>query len=214
MDQFSWLFVAGLVVGGIVRALKTDGASAILTHFFGSEEKPVKLPPRSLPFIALGFGTIGAILDAAVAGDPWSIALKKGAISAALAVFGHELGSSIPKVKEALAILLLVGVATSQPACTPESRSILTDLAAKKLECALAHINLPNSQIIALCALQSGDEEFILRAVAQTRQEVAAEAVRVAEREKAATAQAVADKNQIAAQLAARPKCTTDGGAP
>jgi len=164
MNQLMWIATAAVVIVGIVRALKSDGMTVALAN--------LGLPPipkRALPWVALFFGAASAVLDAKVVGTSWEEAAASGVLAAATAVLGHDLGKTVPGVRKVLGALLFVGVASSVTACTPQARWALAELLAKKIACGVAHQDLPNDDIIKLCALEPGDIPKVLEVVGKSR---------------------------------------------
>lgn len=53
------------------------------------------IPPWLRPFIALGLGVVGGVIDQVVRGESWSKAILGGIIAAATAVFGNQLGAGV-----------------------------------------------------------------------------------------------------------------------
>ena len=164
MTQLTWIAVAAIVIGGVVRALKSDGMTVALAN--------LGLPPipkRALPWIALVFGAASAVLDAKVGGTSWQEAGAAGILATGTAVLGHDLGKALPGVRKVLGVLIFVGLASSVTACTPQARWALAELLAKKIACGVAHQDLSNEEIIKLCALEPGDIPKVLDVVGQSR---------------------------------------------
>lgn len=86
VNAHAWLPVSAIIVGAVVRLLKTDMANFYLAQYFGLPP----IPKKYLPWLAIGLGFVSAILDAKVAGKPVSVALIEGIGSAFVAVTGHQ----------------------------------------------------------------------------------------------------------------------------
>ena len=117
MTSTTWVAIAALIVGALVRSLKQDALGAILTKLFRPDGPPVVIPTRLLPWLALAFGVTAALLDAKTAGATWNDAVQSGVLAAAGAVFGHELLSGVPGAKKLLGAMLLVGAFSATTAC-------------------------------------------------------------------------------------------------
>jgi len=182
MNRTMWIGLLALVIGAVVRSLKTGGATAILTRIAGRDiengDEPLKIPPRLLPFVALAAGALAGGLDAYVSGASLEDALAAGAMAAATAVFGHELLSGVPGVKKVLSVgFVFIGVSLSTASCTPASRLALFDTFADMATCALANMNLPDEQILLRCGAKSlDDRERVLRIVGEGRSQAASQA--------------------------------------
>lgn len=168
-----WVALAAFLVGAVVRLLKTDGMKIALAY--------LGLPPipsRALPWLALVLGGVAAVLDARVAGASWDAAAQAGVLAAALAVFGHELGSGVPGLRKILSVGLLVGAGSLLPGCAflQKNPELVEDFA-RKSACALARMNLPNDQIIRECDLKPEDLLKILPLLGTAREEAAREAL-------------------------------------
>lgn len=179
MNHAMWIAVAAVVIGALVRAIKSDGAKILLAN--------LGLPPiptRALPWVALGLGAVSGVLDAHLAGKSWEEAMSAAVIASAGAVFGHELLSGVPGVKRALGVLLFVGLGATTASCTPEARREALLLTLDAAKCAVAHMNLPNDQILKLCSIEAADAERILKIVGQARDESAKAAMQAREKER------------------------------
>jgi hypothetical protein len=192
-----WIAVVAIIVGACVRTLKTDGMKTVLA-FFGLPP----IPTRALPWIALVLGGVAAVLDARVEGASWDAAAQAGVLSAAIAVFGHELLSGVPGVKRLLVVAFVVLGPTTLVGCAwLEKRGpTLMELLAEKTKCALENMNLPNEEILKRCAIQPGDAERVLELVGKAREEAAREA-------------AAARADERAKLSAAAGACAPDAGA-
>lgn len=83
------LVVFALVIGALIRALKSDKFNILLAAL---GRKPI--PPHVLPWIALGLGVVSTVLDARLKGGlGWQeavIAGINGLLAGGFAVAGHE----------------------------------------------------------------------------------------------------------------------------
>lgn len=149
MDQMTWTALAALVIGGIVRILKSDGTTIALAN--------LHLPPipkRALPWLALAFGAASAVLDARVNGVAWSQAAMVGVIAASAAVLGHDLGKSLPGVKRLLGVAVFATIASQTMACALLSpRTLRTVLDIAQTTCIIAHQELPESEVAKVCGV-------------------------------------------------------------
>lgn len=190
MTHLTWIAVLAIIIGGLVRALKSDGAKGILAKF---NLPPV--PTRALPWVALVFGGLAAGLDAYLEGGGASVqeAAMTAVLAAATAVFGHELGSGVPGVKRLLGVGFLVFGFSSLSACTPGARAALIDAFAEMAACGLANMNLPDEQMLAMCGARTlEDRARLLQIVGRGRTVAAHEASVAAERAHAEAVQAAA----------------------
>ena len=171
-----WVAAAALLVGFLCRLIKTDMLKIALAN--------LGLPPvpkRVLPWVALGLGLASSILDTRLTGTAWPEAIVKGLIAAVTAIAGHELGiESVRDGKEIggppsppappltlLAMLAFVAIVT---ACTPEARWAAAEFLARKVQCALAHRHLADTQLLMECAVDPKDAQSILDIVGQERE--------------------------------------------
>ncbi|WP_394844032.1 DUF4231 domain-containing protein [Pendulispora brunnea] len=76
--QGKWIVVGAIVIGAIVRLLKSDTPLPTV-------------PSQWRPWLALGLGAVAGILQAVAAGTPWQKALIDGLVSALTAIAGHDL---------------------------------------------------------------------------------------------------------------------------
>ena len=80
IQSHAWVPLAALVIGFLVRALKSDA-------FVLPSWAAVAAPYR--PLLVLALGIVSGVLDAVVAGTPWRDALIGGCLSALMALIGH-----------------------------------------------------------------------------------------------------------------------------
>ena len=80
LQSHAWVPLAALVIGFLVRALKSDA-------FVLPSWAAVAAPYR--PLLALALGIVSGVLDAVVGGTPWREALIGGCLSALMALIGH-----------------------------------------------------------------------------------------------------------------------------
>lgn len=77
LNDHKWLPLAALLIGLVVRALKSDGPI------------PINVPAQYRSALAIGLGLIYTGLLAVAAGKPWRDALVEGLFAAAFAILGH-----------------------------------------------------------------------------------------------------------------------------
>lgn len=96
-EQMTWLGMLAVLVGFLVRLLKTDALNTFLGRF--------GLPPiqkSALPWLALALGFAGSVLEAKTRGAEWMAALMAGVwgiVSGTVAVAGQE---TLPAVAGAI----------------------------------------------------------------------------------------------------------------
>jgi len=176
----SWVAIAAVLVGLVVRLIKADALSATLTKFFRPDGPPIAIPTRLLPWLALGFGFAAAALDARVAGESWATAAQSGVMAAALAVLGHELGSGLPGVKKVLGGILIIGaLSASTTSCgfLEKHGPAILDALFEKTQCAIANMHLPNEEIFVRCALTAEDRPHVEAALGAAREAAVREAM-------------------------------------
>lgn len=78
-----WLALSAVVLGGVVRALKSD------------TRLPVQVPAEWRPWLAFGLGQIAALLQLVVGGATWRDALTTAIGAPLLAICGHWLGIEV-----------------------------------------------------------------------------------------------------------------------
>lgn len=163
MDQMLWTGVAALVIGALVRAVKSDGATIALAN--------LGLPPvpkRALPWIALALGAASAVLDARVNGTPWEAAAAAGVLSAGGAIVGHDLGKGVPGLGRTLVFVAVITFASS--ACSlftrQNARSVL-DIA--QVTCIIARQEAPESDIAKACGVADDLMPDLRRLLAESR---------------------------------------------
>jgi hypothetical protein len=76
-----------------------------------------------------------------------------------------------PKTGGLLRLALVA--ALLMPSCTPDARRALLETTLDAAKCALANMNLPNDQILKVCAIDAADADRILRIVGEGRQQAA-----------------------------------------
>lgn len=89
MNQFAWLALASVIIGGLCQALKSGRLEAWLIE----KELPT-IPKKAVPWVAVGLGAAGGFVTAMSQGDDWQTALSKtlaGVFAGALPVAGHEM---------------------------------------------------------------------------------------------------------------------------
>lgn len=158
-----WVAAAALLVGAVVRLLKSNTLTIALAN--------LGLPPipkRVLPWVSLAFGVASAILDVKLQGTAWIEAIAKGLIAGVAAIAGHELGvESMRNGKELLVLGVVLVFGAS--ACTPQARWAVADLLASKIACAVAHQDLTTEQIVVQCAIEPQDVDRIMAIVGESR---------------------------------------------
>lgn len=80
IQSHAWVPLAALVIGFLVRALKSDA-------FVLPSWAAVAAPYR--PLLVLALGVVSGVLDAVVGGTPWRDAIVGGLLSALMAMIGH-----------------------------------------------------------------------------------------------------------------------------
>ncbi|HVJ94876.1 MAG TPA: hypothetical protein VM580_34070 [Labilithrix sp.] len=194
----TWIAIAALLVGALVRAIKADALPALLTKLFRPDGPPIAIPTRVLPWLALIAGGGLAFLEGLREGASYSDAGKAAVLAAASAVFGHELGSGLPGVKKVLGgIVLLVGLSASTTSCAflQKHGPDIAEMLIRKTQCALENMNLPNEEIFVRCAVSAADVPRIESVLGTARREAAEEALsaRMDERAKLGAASACVD---------------------
>lgn len=76
-SALAWFGVTAVIIGAIVRVLKSDTPLATV-------------PARFRPWLALGLGVVSGVLQAIASGTPWMQALTSGIGAAATAIVGHD----------------------------------------------------------------------------------------------------------------------------
>jgi hypothetical protein len=160
ISKHAWVLVASLVIGALVRALKSDTPLPTV-------------PPKWRAWLALGLGIVAGVLDKILGGTPWLAAILGGIAAAMAAIVGHETvveslrnGRDIfvPKSKPtspkalakivppavllsvALFVCSLIGCAWFQ---TRESQVVHG--VADVTDCVLAHDSEPPEEIVTRC---------------------------------------------------------------
>lgn len=64
---------------------------------------------------------------------------------------------------------MVVVLCTLAAACTPQARWALAELLAKQIACGVEHQDLPNDQIVKVCALDPENVPKVLEVVGQSR---------------------------------------------
>ncbi|HLV68037.1 MAG TPA: hypothetical protein VKY73_19600 [Polyangiaceae bacterium] len=78
--EHRWVAFAALIIGAVVRVLKSDSPL------------PITVPAKWRGWLAIGLGIVAGVLEAIAGGTPWARALAEGLAAAVLAIAGHELG--------------------------------------------------------------------------------------------------------------------------
>lgn len=80
VSAHKWVALCALLIGFIVRLLKSDTTL------------PVTVPAKWRPWIAMGLGLVGGILEHVANGTAWGEAVTAGLLAGALPILGHQLG--------------------------------------------------------------------------------------------------------------------------
>src|SRR5688572_24126051 len=78
IERRAWVPAAALVVGLLVRLMKSD------------TKLPIDIPPRARAWVALGLGVLSGVLEKVATGRTWTSALVGGLVTGALAIVGHD----------------------------------------------------------------------------------------------------------------------------
>jgi len=189
IEQHKWVPLAALVIGLVVRLLKSD------------TKIPIDIPPRWRVWLAFGLGIVSGILETVITGVPWQSAIIGGLVSTALAVLGQNVViDSLRAGKEfPLPGLIIPGTQPAPdkpvtirpppndknsggpPTIPPMAVGMLMmlllagcgvffkalDLAADKAKCVVENQDLPDKAIFVKCAIQ--DPEKYLDLLAESR---------------------------------------------
>jgi hypothetical protein len=82
------------------------------------------------------------------------------------------IGTGIARNATVTSVLLFTATIVAA-SCTPDARRALLETTLDAAQCALAHQDLPNQQIVTTCAIQAIDAERILRLVGESRKAAA-----------------------------------------
>lgn len=145
MDTIMWTAVAAVVIGAIVRAIKSDGAKIALAN--------LGLPPvpkRWLPWIALVLGALSAALDARVNGSEWQQAAAYGVLAAGAAITGHDLLKGVPGLGKSLVMVAVFPLALG--ACGAFGRGAARSaLDVAQVACIIAQQERPDEDVAKVC---------------------------------------------------------------
>src|SRR5690606_41994879 len=78
LAEHRWVAACALVIGAIVRVLKSDSPL------------PITVPAKWRGWLAIGLGIVAGALEAVAGGTPWARALAEGLAAAVFAITGHE----------------------------------------------------------------------------------------------------------------------------
>lgn len=78
IEHRAWVPAAALVVGLLVRLMKSD------------TKLPIDIPPRARAWVALGLGILSGVLEHVATGRTWTSAIVGGLVTGALAIIGHD----------------------------------------------------------------------------------------------------------------------------
>ena len=159
MDQFiallaahKWIALAAIVIGAVVRLLKSDGPI------------PLTVPSRWRPVLAVVLGVIAGVFDKVASGGAWTQAILGGLLAALTAISSHdvvieglrggkELGA--PKGPAAMLLALALSLGASTSACagffTPARDEQLAKTGIDIAICILNHSQLPALEIVKAC---------------------------------------------------------------
>lgn len=186
IEQHKWVPLAALLIGLVVRLLKSD------------TKIPIDIPPRWRIWLAFALGAVSGVLQAITTGTPWRAALAGGLASTTLAVLGQNVvvdslrggkefvipglikpdvapspgkpvslkpppndkggPPSIPPAVVVMFCILLAG-------CGLFAKAL--DLAADKAKCVVDNQELPDKVIFVKCAIS--DPEKYLELLAESR---------------------------------------------
>jgi hypothetical protein len=160
-----WVAAAALIVGALVRLLKSD----MLTNALASLGLP-PIPKRVLPWLALAFGLASSILDEKVMGTPWPAAITKGVLAALGAITGHELTiESLRKGKELLVVCLAIGSVLTVGACSARGREVALVDGAKIALCVAEHQDEPTELALIKCGSENVSPDDIRKMLEANR---------------------------------------------
>lgn len=169
MIQLTWIAITAIVIGALVRAIKSDGAKIALAN--------LGLPPipkRALPWVALALGAASALLEKRQSGLTWNEAAMFAVLSAAGAIVGHDLLRGLPGVGKVVgAVLVVAGLSAAVEACTPWQRKA-ANVVLDVLQCVLANQAKPDAQVVAICASENVKPADVLELLSQQRAALAA----------------------------------------
>lgn len=80
-QQLTWVAAAALVIGAVVRVLKSDSPLPEWLH----------VSKQWRPWLAVALGIVAGVLDAVAMGTPWADAVAKGVLASVGAMAGHHL---------------------------------------------------------------------------------------------------------------------------
>lgn len=78
IERRAWVPLAALVVGFLVRLLKSD------------TKLPITIPGVYRMWVAFGLGVVSGVLEHVATGVSWTSAIVGGLVSAAFAALGHD----------------------------------------------------------------------------------------------------------------------------
>lgn len=179
---YKWVPFAALAIGFTIRALKDD-------------TKLPTIPPRLRRWALVALGVASAVIEHKLAGVGWEKAIYDALAASIFAMLGHDVlieglrgGKEIPipglmkgdksELPKILPLVLFLLASSFSAGChlTRSQTATLIDLLANKTKCAIANMDLPNDQIIKICALQAEDIPKILDLVGEARTQAANEA--------------------------------------
>ena len=78
VEQHKWIPLAAVIVGLVIRLLKSD------------TKIPITIPTRARVWLVLALGVVAGTLEKVGTGGQWTPAIVDGLIAALLAMLGHE----------------------------------------------------------------------------------------------------------------------------
>lgn len=78
VTEHKWVGVAAIVIGVVVRLMKSD------------TKIPINIPTQYRVWLALGLGIVSGVLEAVATGKAWTPAIVDGLVSAAIAIVGQN----------------------------------------------------------------------------------------------------------------------------
>ncbi len=182
-QTLGWVAAAALLVGAVVRLLKTD----MLTIALANLGLP-PIPKRVLPWVSLVLGVGSSILDVKLQGTDWPSAIAKGLVAGVAAIAGHELGvESARKGKELLAIGCVFFMTTTITGCAFLRAHAKDALDVAQIGCIIANQFQPDSKVAEICQIADDYFEPMQKVLADARKKSDEVAAQTAESTRAGT---------------------------
>jgi small basic protein len=172
--QRKWVALAALVIGLVVRLLKSD------------TKIPIDIPPKYRVWLALALGGAAGALDklAGQSNVTWTTALVQGLVAALLAILGHNVvidsmrggkeftipglikpntppgpgkPPSIPPI--AGAMLFVIAISISSCALFTRENAPKTILTFEQIACIAANAFVDDATLAAVCQLVTGEQK-------------------------------------------------------